>query len=337
MAVPKPGLAGKLAGIQVKVTHVIIAALCAALGTVVWFGWMYVNKTSPVETVQAAVAPVTARPRWVATVYGEGDVFLNQPRSVYVHSNQIYVSDTSNHRVVVFDYNGRYVRKFGDTGDEKTRLAFPYGVAVVGGEVFVADAGLMKVAVFDAAGNFLRYFGEDVLKKPVNIVYQDGKLYFTDVVRQQVVVMDTAGKELLSIGKPGQKEPGEFHYPNGLAVAPDGRIFVADTNNSRVQIFDPDGKFLAIWQGDVAKAQGYFAAPTNIALDKAGNVYVADPLTRRVAVVDKDGNMLGAVEQAGPPEQGETLSLPSGVYVDGRQRLFVADYGGSCVAIYDLK
>lgn len=337
MAVPKPGLAGKLAGIQVKVTHVIIAALCAALGTVVWFGWMYLNKTSPVETVQAAVAPVTARPRWVATVYGEGGVFLNQPRSVYVHNGQIYVSDTSNHRVVVFDYNGRYVRKFGDTGDEKTRLAFPYGVAVAGNEVFVADAGLMKVAVFDLAGNFLRYFGGDVLKKPVNIVYHGDRLYFTDVVRQQVVVVDTSGRELFSIGKLGQKEPGEFYYPNGLAMAPDGRIFVADTNNSRLQIFDPQGNFLALWQGDVEKAEGYFAAPTGIALDKAGNVYVADPLTRRVTVMDRDGKMLGAVEQAGPPEQGETLSLPSGVYVDSRQRLFVADYGGSRLVIYDLK
>lgn len=336
MAVLNMGLVRRLSGYKVKTTHVIIASLAAALALVVWFGWMYLNKTNPVEAVKAAVAPVSP-PKWVATVYGDGGVFLNQPRSVYVHNNQIYVSDTSNHRVVVFDYNGRYVRKFGDAGDEKTRLEFPYGVAVVGNEVFVADAGRMKVAVYDMAGNFVRYFGEGVLKKPVNIVYHDGKLYFTDVVRQQVVVTDTSGKELFSIGKPGQKEPGEFYFPNGLAVAPDGRIFVADTNNSRVQVFDPQGKFLAIWQGDVEKAQGYFAAPANIALDKAGNLYVADPLTQRVAVVDPAGNMLTVVQQAGPPESGENLLIPSGIWIDGRQRLYVVDYGGSRLVIYDLK
>ncbi|MEW6574617.1 MAG: 6-bladed beta-propeller, partial [Bacillota bacterium] len=256
---------------------------------------------------------------------------------VYVHNNQIYVSDTANHRVVVFDYNGRYLRKFGDTGDEKTRLMYPYGIAIVGSEIYVADAGLSKVAVFDLNGKFKRYFGEKVLGKPVEAVYYKNKLYFTDVGRQQVVVLDLSGKEVLTIGKYGRSGAGEFYYPQSLAITPDGRILVTDTNNSRVQVFDANGKFLEMWTGDVSNGQGFFAAPSGVAVDKKGNAYIVDPFCKWVRVMDKKGEPAGVVQQVGRQEDRDTMSLPTGVHVDDNQRLYVADYGTSRIVIYDLK
>ena len=332
----KEAVAARLAGKQVKREHVIIAALVVALLATAYFAWMYLHRTSPVEGLKAAVMPVRP-PKWVATIYGEGNVFLRQPRKVYVHSSQIYVSDTSNHRVVVFDYNGHYVRKFGDTGGQKNRLQYPYGIVVVGNEIYVADAGLMKVAVFDLNGKFKRYFGEKALVKPVDMVYHRNRFYFTDVGRQQVVVVDRSGKEVGAIGRYGRGGAGELYYPNGIAVTPDGRILVADTNNSRLQVFDTEGKFLEMWTGDLAKREGYFAAPSSIALDKRGNIYVADPLCQRVSILDRKGKLFNAAQQVGPPEERDSLSLPWGVWIDGRQRLYVADYGNSRVVIYDLK
>lgn len=321
---------------QVKLTHLIIGTLCIALAGTIYFGWTYLNKTSPVETVRAAVLPVRQQPQWIASIYGDKNVFLSQPRKVHVAGNEIYVADTANNRVVVFDYNGRFVRKFGDTGEEGL-LVFPYGIAVVGDRVFVADAGLLKVAVYDRNGRFSGFFAEEALAKPGAIAYHQDRLYFTDVVRQQVVVTDLAGEELLSFGKPGKVEPGAFWFPNGVAVTPDGRVLVADTNNSRVQVFSTEGELLEIWQGDIENRSALFASPAGIDLDKAGNVYVADPLTRRVVVLDKDGELIGDLSVAGPPEERDALSIPFGLTVDNRQRLYVVDYGASRIVIYDLK
>jgi DNA-binding beta-propeller fold protein YncE len=332
----KEALETRPAAKRVKREHVIIAALVIALLATIYFGLMYLRRTSPVETIRATFLPLS-QPKWVATIYGEGNVFLRQPRKVYVHGNQIYVSDTANHRVVVFDYNGHFVRKFGDTGDEKTRLVYPYGIAVIGSEVFVADAGQMKVAVFDQNGRFKRYFGDKALVHPVDMVFFQNKLYFTDVGRQQVVVMDLTGKETLSIGKYGRSESGEFYYPNGIAIAPDGRILVADTNNSRVQVFDNSGKFIEMWTGDLEKHEGYFAAPSSIALDKEGNAYVADALCQRVSMLDKEGKLVFGVTQVGRSDEKDALSLPTGVFVDDKQRLYVAEYGNSRIVVYDLK
>jgi len=319
---------------QFKLSHVITAVLCITLAGVIYFGWTYLNKISPVEDVLATFMPVR-QPQWVATIYGENGILLNQPRKVHVAGNEIYVSDTSNNRVVVFDYQGHFIRKFGDTG--KVRLVFPYGITVVGERVFVADAGLMKVATYDRNGRFTGFFAEYLIRKPVDVIHHQGRLYFTDVARHQVVVTDMAGKELLSFGKPGKGPAEMFWFPNGVAVTSDGRILVADTNNSRIQVFSAEGAFLEIWQGDVENGNTYFATPTSLALDKADNVYAADPLTQRIMVLDRDGHPVGALQAVGPQNEGDALSLPFGVCVDNRQRLYVADYGGSRVVIYDLK
>ncbi|WP_418792131.1 6-bladed beta-propeller [Phosphitispora sp. TUW77] len=121
------GLAGK----QIKRDHLITFLLLIIIIGGVCFFWTYLRQTSPLEIIKTAVMPVTQQAKWVATIYGDGNVYLTQPRTVYVHKDRIYVSDTGNHRIVIFDYNGRYISKFGDSGDEKERLIFPYGMAVV--------------------------------------------------------------------------------------------------------------------------------------------------------------------------------------------------------------
>lgn len=328
------GLRVKPAGRRVRVSSLITAVLISAIIPALLFLWMYYHRTNPLDEFAALVKPIKLPPRWVGTIYGDGNVSLKQPRSVYVHKGNIYVSDTGNHRVVVFDSNGKFLRKFGDDG-RAGRLMFPYGVTVVEDEVLVADAGLNRVAVFDMSGRFKRFFPVK-LSRPISIAYQGGRLYFTDVGMHQVVVTDAEGKELFRTGRSGRRSPGDFYYPNGLAVTPEGRIIVADTNNSRIQVSDRQGKFVETWGDSAEKGGGYFSAPSNVALDKEGNVYVADPINRWVSVIDEKGTMINVVQEVGRPVSGDSLFLPTGVWVDDRQHLYVADYSASRIVIYEL-
>jgi DNA-binding beta-propeller fold protein YncE len=274
----------------------------------------------------------------VATIYGDQANTLNSPRKVHADGNEVFVTDTGNHRVMVFDHNGNFVRKFGDVGEEGSdgRLASPFGIVVVGGDVYVSDAALSKVAVFSRDGTFKRYFGEEVIGKAVDIAHLSGKLYFADVLKHQIVVTDMDGSELLRFGKPGKGGEGYFWFPNGVKPLTDGRILVADMNNSRVQVFNSQGEFVEVWQGDIKKSAAWFASPSGIAVDKEGNIYVVDPLTRRVMIMDSDGQPIGPLSDVGLPEENDSLSIPFGVAVDSRQRLYVVDYGQSRLVIYDL-
>jgi DNA-binding beta-propeller fold protein YncE len=62
---------------------------------------------------------------------------------------QVFVTDTGNKRVVVFDSDGNYITKFGSTGLGPGQFDEPVGIAVdEAGQVFVADTWNQRIQVF---------------------------------------------------------------------------------------------------------------------------------------------------------------------------------------------
>lgn len=73
----------------------------------------------------------------------------------------LYVTDTLNDRVEVFDADGNFVRTFGQNGDSVGSFARPKGIAIDSdGHVWVADAMLNRVQVFTPEGRPLMAFGD---------------------------------------------------------------------------------------------------------------------------------------------------------------------------------
>ena len=55
-------------------------------------------------------------------------------------SGNIYIADSQNHRIQVFDAQGRFLRQWGREGTAPGQFKEPWGVAVApNGEVYVAD------------------------------------------------------------------------------------------------------------------------------------------------------------------------------------------------------
>jgi DNA-binding beta-propeller fold protein YncE len=74
----------------------------------------------------------------------------------------LYVTDTLNNRVEVFDADGKFIREWGKAGDGPGRFGRPKGISVDrDGHVWVADAMLQRVQVFDQQGQLLMYFGQE--------------------------------------------------------------------------------------------------------------------------------------------------------------------------------
>ena len=66
----------------------------------------------------------------------------------------VFVADTGNNRVQVFDSAGNFLLKWGVQGDEKGQFNEPRGVAVdkTGARVYAADTGNNRIQVFQGYG-----------------------------------------------------------------------------------------------------------------------------------------------------------------------------------------
>jgi len=83
------------------------------------------------------------------------------PTAVAVdRDGNVYVTDTFNNRVQIFDPDGQLITTFGKNGDGPGELERPKGIAVdQDGHIWVVDAAQNRVKVFNREGQLLIYFG----------------------------------------------------------------------------------------------------------------------------------------------------------------------------------
>jgi DNA-binding beta-propeller fold protein YncE len=86
---------------------------------------------------------------------------FNFPTNLFVDKKgQLYVTDTMNFRVQVFDADGHVLHGFGTQGDTGGSLNRPKGVGVDSdGHIYVADTSFNNFQVFDDQGRLLLFVG----------------------------------------------------------------------------------------------------------------------------------------------------------------------------------
>lgn len=265
------------------------------------------------------------------TGVGSTTEVLGKPYAIAVHRGKIFVSDSADRVVRVFDVPNQKHYRIAGEGDGA--MAKPMGIDIdEHGSLFVADATLKQILVYDESGKFLRRIGDSTMFSRLSSVTVDPKgerLYVVDIGgvtsdQHRVRVFDAvAGKHLYDIGKRGSGD-GEFNLPRDVAIGKDGRIYVVDGGNFRVQIFDKDGKYLKSF-GSIGKQVGNFARPKEIAIDKQGNLYVADTAFGNFQIFDPEGQLLMFVGDRSEKDQPAGYMLPSGIAVDDDGRVFFVD------------
>lgn len=274
-------------------------------------------------------------PAFSHLIYGDFDNALDKPMDVAKIGEFIYVSDTKNKRVQVFDTAGTAITRFGKEGEGKGEFMFPYGIAGDDkGQIYVADLFNGNISIFNKKGKFIDYFNDKnkILKAPGGLRIIDNKLYVTDIEKSQVFVFDLTGKLLLALGQPGQ-EDGQFRAPNAVAADGDGNIYVVDSGNQRIQKFDKDGKFkMTINGSDDGKGSPTLVNPRGIDVDSRGIIYVVNNLTHYVYAFNSDGTK--AFQFGGMGDQNEQFYLPNGLFIDDSDHVYITDTLNQRVAVY---
>jgi len=265
-------------------------------------------------------------------IRGKGENSLLRPlAAVMDDQGQIYVADSSHHRVLVFDLDGKVIAKIGKPGTGQGGFDYPTAVAVKDNRILISDSTNSRIQVLSKQGEFLYSFPrtEDNLGKvkPLALTLDSkDNVYVTDGAGQRVIVFDIKGRYLRSFGKQGTGQ-GEFGFPNGIALDEEGQnLFVADFANSRIQVFTPDGRFKKVFNGQEA-----FSNPRGLAFDPVKkHLYVADIFGHRIVVLDEKGQFLGSFGSIGSGLR--QFHFPNGLWY-GKGTLLVTDRENNRVAI----
>jgi DNA-binding beta-propeller fold protein YncE len=111
------------------------------------------------------------------------------------HKGNLYVTDTLNSRVQMFDPDGKYVKSFGQRGNAWGMFDKPKGVALdTFGNLYVVDSGWSNVQIFNPKGQVLLFFGgrgpiPGMLKNPTAItIDRKNHIYVADYLNHRVEV-----------------------------------------------------------------------------------------------------------------------------------------------------
>ncbi|NCS29194.1 MAG: PEP-CTERM sorting domain-containing protein, partial [Microcystis aeruginosa F13-15] len=121
----------------------------------------------------------------------------------------IYVADTTNNRVQVFNSSGVFQSTFGSLGSGNGQFNSPYGIAVDGGgNIYVADTGNSRVQVFNSGGVFQSTFGTNGTGNgefdfPLGIAFDSGgNIYVADTNNNRVQVFSPTSQPPVSTPEP---------------------------------------------------------------------------------------------------------------------------------------
>jgi DNA-binding beta-propeller fold protein YncE len=267
---------------------------------------------------------------------------FHDPSGIAVAGGQVFVADSRNGRIQVFDQNGEFLRVFGQPGEAPGELGRPMNLTVHGDELYVPEYFNDRIQVFGLDGGARRVIGEagsgpGQFSAPGGVaVAENGDLFVADFYNHRVQQLRADGSFVQQWGTTGEigVGVGTFNYPTDVALDAQGALYVADGYNDRVQAFTAAGCFSHKWGGPFAMNvfgpfNGWFATVTGMAIDERGNVFVSDFYNHRVQKFAADGTFLSSFgsEGSGPGEFLHPLAVataPGGV-------VYVTDFGNNRV------
>ena len=223
--------------------------------------------------------------------------------------NNVYISDPSNNTIRRVTPDG-IINRYAGTGR--------YGYEGDGGDALLAQFRSPTGLAVDGGGNLLV---SDTFNERIRRVTTDGKIN--------------------SLSQAGESV-------RGLAVDKSGNVYVAAPAAQKVLKITPGGTTstlagtgVAGFRGEGGQAsQARLGNPTDVAVDGAGRIYIADSANDRVRVVELDGKIrtvagsgISGYTGDGMKATEAALTRPSGVAVDEKGNLYIADTGNSRIRI----
>ena len=251
---------------------------------------------------------------------GSGNEQLDRATGVTVDhkTGNIYIADTYNHCVKVFNNSCKFVFMFGDKPGE-ANMRYPKSliisrnkvlVSISQGNLFNQSSHCIKVYQLD--GNFVCQMGiygrgELQFNFPWGLATNDttGDIYICDRANDRIQVVTEKFQYKFQFGQ------DIFHSPHDVKLYK-GSIFILDESNPCLHKFNKD---IVLEKSVVSRGEGQqVISPYFFFIDRFGNVLISDHNSHSILILDSEFVFIHTI----------SVSInPTGITIDNLDRIIV--------------
>jgi len=235
---------------------------------------------------------------------------FNEPLAIDVSpSGTIYVVDTGNHRIQLFEADGTYIKSIGGFGFQPDQFDSPRDIWVRSvNNIYVSDYYNRRLQRYDRQMNLISSFSSN---PAIEQQYMFGEVASAVVTSQNdLFLLDHEEYKIVKFNRNLEAEQafgrfdsgaGELDTPEQLDMWGADRLVVSDPPQKAVVVFDLFGSFLK----KISVPE--FQRPRGLAVGPKQALYVADPAAGRVFRISRDGKEIQALRFA------DSLAAPQDV------------------------
>ena len=193
----------------------------------------------------------------------EGKMY--RPLSVVVCGDRSLISQ-SNHCILNYTLNGKFISKIGKYGNGELEFNLPYGLTIdeSNGNIYVSDYNNNRIQILSQDFRFISQFGKDTLKYPIDVKLSKEYIFVLDVSNPCLHLFNynhILQKSVISRGK-GMQLIAPFYF----FIDQTDNILISDCGSDSIHIFDKEFQLI----------HGISVSPNpmGITVDKRGRVIV---------------------------------------------------------------
>ena len=266
----------------------IVFSIFAIVAYIAWF-------PSPLES------PFRLAKTW--GVPGSKNGQFNLPTDIAIVADTVYVCDSQNARIQVFNLDGEYLREIGNLGIKDQKLIEPVRLVVSDNQVFVIDKFSKSIKVYSIQGEFIsEIIPDNQISNVLNSrggfdINLQGNFVFANSENHLVTEFSKQGTLLRQWGLAS----GQFNSPADVIIDKRGFLYITDTGNQRIQVFNDKGDNILKWGAPfsmnlAASFNGWFNNPSYITTGPEMTIFVVDFNNDRVQKFTSGGTFLTAFD-----------------------------------------
>lgn len=246
---------------------------------------------------------------------------------VVVAPNELAVADNNANQILLYDFKGQLIRKWGKRGNGPMEFSEPSGITTDRkGHLFVLDTWNAAIKGFDLNGKLIQKIDLNHFQSfygPRKIGWGGNCFLVADAANSRLVRLSLTG-DLLSIWRGTGTGKGQFESVSSSITDGQGNFYICDGGkNSRIQVFNEDG--------DVVRIIKVGVPPDDLAMDSKGRIFVGS-YGNPAKVFEKDGKYLGLLSDVDAPEQ--PIVGIQGIDID--QNGIIVTCGGDTITLYQM-